>query len=53
LCIAREEIEEMTTGFYKRLFTAQDHTHSSVVTRFVPTKVTPVMNDILATPFSA
>jgi hypothetical protein len=53
LCIAPEEIEEMTTGFYKRLFTAQDHTDSSVVTGFVPTKVTPVMNDILATPFSA
>jgi hypothetical protein len=47
-----EEIEEMTTCFYKSLFTTQDHTEPNEVVQFVPMKVTDAMNDMLNTPFS-
>jgi hypothetical protein len=47
-----EEIEEITTCFYKSLFTAQDHTDPNEVIHFVPRKVTDSMNNMLETPFS-
>jgi hypothetical protein len=47
-----EEIEAMTTDFYRRLFTAQSHIQPSDVVQFVPRKVTDPMNDMLNSPFS-
>jgi hypothetical protein len=52
LCTAPEEIKEMTTSFYKGLFTTQDHMDPNGATRFVPRKVTTAMNGMLETPFS-
>jgi exonuclease VII large subunit len=36
LCTVSVEIKEMTTNFYKALFTTQDHTYPEQVIRFVP-----------------
>jgi hypothetical protein len=43
----------MAITFYKGLFTAQDSTSPTLVTQFLPRKVTDLMNDDPSTPFSA
>jgi hypothetical protein len=47
-----KEIEEMTTSFYRNLFTAQDHNEPSEVAQFIPRKVIDEMSDMLNIPFS-
>jgi hypothetical protein len=52
LCMIPEEIEEMTSDFYKGLFTVQEHTSPAEVVQFVPRKVTDLMNEEPVVPFS-
>jgi hypothetical protein len=47
-----KEIEEMTTSFYRNLFTAQDHNELSEVAQFIPRKVIDEMSNMLNIPFS-
>jgi hypothetical protein len=50
---SREEIEAVTTGFYRSLFTAQDDLAPEVVLDHVQSKVTDAMNDEVTKPFTA
>jgi hypothetical protein len=52
LCMIPKEIEEMTTSFYRNLFTAQDHNELSEVAQFIPRKVIDEMSNMLNIPFS-
>jgi hypothetical protein len=47
------KLEDLAMHFYKLLFTSQDHTSPEEVMQFVPSKVTPAMNDLLDAPFIA
>jgi hypothetical protein len=48
----QEEIEDMAVNFYKQLFMAQDHISPKEVVRYVPSKVTSLMNELLDAPFT-
>jgi hypothetical protein len=45
-------LETLAANFYHDLFTAQGHTTPEEVVRFVPTKVTSAMNELLDAPFT-
>jgi hypothetical protein len=53
LCMRQEEIGQMTIGFYKHLFTAQEATTPEEIVQHVPRKVTDSMNGELVAPYSA
>jgi hypothetical protein len=42
----------MAVNFYKQLFTAQDHISPEEVVRYVPSKVTSLMNELLDAAFT-
>ena len=48
----KAELEEMTTEFYKNLYTSERVQNMEQVIDTVPVKVTPEMNDILNAPYS-
>ena len=45
-------LEEMTTAYYKNLYTSEGVHNMEEVLRHVPTKVTPDMNNLLNAPYS-
>lgn len=48
----RREMEELTTDFYKNLYTSEGVQDMDRVLNTVPTKVTPAMNDLLNAPYT-
>ena len=52
LCESQEELEGLAAGFYRSLFTAQEDTIPKLVTHYIPTRVSELMNVSLATEFS-
>jgi hypothetical protein len=51
--VSQDEIEEVTSSFYKDLFMASEELYPDLILHHVPRKVSDVMNDRLARTFTA
>jgi len=52
ICRTQKDIEKVAIDFYIKLFTAQEEINTDEVIRYVPSKVTYEMNQILCKPYN-